>query len=264
MMTKTKLLCVPFLLFCAASASAADNRYSLTSERTDYSGSFGKRQETTVESTTGFGDTSFVVGVSHAKRDFNTDSFSALQLSGTVYHDWSDRLYTRSSVTAASNKPVFATREFAQDINYKILSNTVVTVGGKYARYYGDRQARSLSVGGTQYFGGGYVSYRYSAFDLGKLGRSHSHLATFRLKDGKGAGSTQLWLGMGTALHELQLQPGLSTGKSRGITLQRVQPIKGPVAFNIAIGRAWYDTPAGKYHGTLASIGLTLTSRRIF
>jgi YaiO family outer membrane protein len=263
-MTKTNLLVAPLLLLCAAGANAADSRFSLTTERTNYSGAFGKRQEMAVESSTDFGRTTLVLGATHGHRDFTGESFSAVQISGILYHDWSNRLFTRTSVAAASNKPVFATREFGQDINYKFLSNTIVTVGAKYARYYGDRQARSLSVGGTQYFGGGLLSYRYSAFDLGKFGRSHSHLASFRIKDGKGGGSTQLWLGAGTAVHELQLLPNISAGKYRSVTLQRVQPITGPVALNVAIGRTWYDTPAAKYHGTVGSVGLTFTGWRIF
>jgi YaiO family outer membrane protein len=279
-MTKAYLFLEAALLASAASAHAADSgsfkpvdspriravdaNLLLTSELTDYSAGFGRRRETTAEYSADFGRTAVTLSASHAKRKFEADSFKAVELAGTVYRDWNDRLYTRTHVALASDKPVFASRQLANDFNVKLLSNAVVTVGGKYARYYGDRDALSWSAGGTWYFGGGFASYRYSNYDVDRLGKSHSHLASFRLKDPRGNGQTQLWLGSGTSLHEQEVLLSGRKGSYRSVALQRVQPIKGPLSVNLVVGRTWYDTNAANYRGTTASVGLSYSGWRIF
>ena len=50
-MTMKYLICA-VAFFGATSAQAVDNKISVTTERTDYSKSFGKRQDTTLESRT--------------------------------------------------------------------------------------------------------------------------------------------------------------------------------------------------------------------
>lgn len=271
-MTKANILLGAVLLVGAASAQAAegaklkpvDTRLLLTNELTDYSSGFGKRRETTAEYNADLGRTAITLSASHARREFETESFKAVKLSGTVYHDWNDRIYTRTQVSLASDKPVFASRQVANDVNVKLLSNAVVTVGGKYARYYGDRDVLSWSAGGTWYFGGGLASYRYSNYDVERLGNSHSHLASFRLKDPRGNGQTQLWLGSGTSLHEQEVLLSGRKGSYRSVALQRVQPIKGPLSLNLTVGRTWYDTAATDYRGTTASVGLNYSGWRIF
>jgi len=278
-MAKAHIVLEAALLVSAASAHAADGSISkaadhrlkavdtrllLTNELTDYSAGFGRRRETTAEYSADFGKTAVTLSASHAKRKFEADSFKAVEFSGTVYHDWNDRLYTRTHVALASDKPVFASRQLANDFNVKLLPNTVVTVGGKYARYFGDRDVLSWSAGGTWYFRGGFASYRYSNYDVDRLGNSHSHLASFRLKDPRGEGLTQLWLGSGTSLHEQEITLSGRKGSYRSIALQRVQPIKGPLAVNVTLGRTWYDTNAADYRGTTASIGLNYSGWRIF
>jgi YaiO family outer membrane protein len=269
-MTKAYIYLGPALLACAATAQAAgsnriqpvDSKLLLTNELSDYSGGFGKRQETTAEYSADFGRTAVTLSASRAKRKFEAESFKAVELSGTIYRDWSDRIYTRTSVALSSNKPVYASRQVANDFNLKLLSNAVVTVGGKYARYYGDRDVLSWSAGGTWYFGGGFASYRYSNYDVDRLGNSHSHLASFRLKDPRGSGQTQLWLGSGTSLHEQEITLSGRKGSYRSVALQRVQPIKGPLAVNLTLGRTWYDTNAADYRGTTASIGINYSMSR--
>jgi YaiO family outer membrane protein len=248
----------------ASTIKAVDSRLLLNTELTDYSSGFGRRRETTAEYSADFGRTAVTVGVSQARRKFEADSYKAVELSGTVYRDWNDRLYTRTHAAMASDKPVFASRQFANDFNLKLLPNTVVTVGGKYARYYGKRDVLSWSAGGTFYFGGGFASYRFTAHDVDRLGNSHSHLASFRLKDPRGSGQTQLWLGGGTSLHEQEILLSGRKGSYRSIALQRVQPIRGPLAVNLAVGRTWYDTSAADYRGTTASVGINYSGWRIF
>lgn len=241
------------------SENSKSTKVVVTSEYTNYSGTFGNRVETTAESINDLGNTTLVFGASQGRREIGDDKFNALRFSGTIYRDWSDRFYTRTSISASSNKPVFATREISQDLNYKPLANTVLTVGGKYAKYFGGNEALSWSAGGSYYFNGGFVTYRFSQFDVSKLGKSHGHSLSVRFKEGKGQAYTQLWLGTGTSLHDQQVLPAAANGKYRTVMLQRLQPVKGPIALSFGLGRSWYETGTSNYHGTTATVGLTVT-----
>lgn len=257
-MFKLYWICSPILLVCATSAQAEETKLLFNSALTDYSKAYGKRLITTFESTTDFGATALTLSGSHGKRDFSTSSASAFRVSGTVFHDWSDRFFTRTNIAASSNKPVFATREISQELNFKPVPQAVLTAGGKYARYFGKVEALSWTAGGAYYFGSGSVSYRYSSYDVTRLGKSHGHLASFRLKDGKGV--TQLWLGSGTSLLEQLDVPIAQKGNFRSATIQRVQPINDTFGVSAGVGRSWYRTDAGRYHGTSVMLGLVLNA----
>jgi len=259
-MIRAYFVCAPVLLAFAGAGQAADNSFTANASGTDYSKAFGSRRDMTVEATTDLGATAFTIGVSHGKRKFDAESHSAVRLTGTVYHDWSDRFYTRTFASISSDKPVYATREIANDFNYKALPNAVLTIGGKIARYADNRDARSWSGGASYYFPGGFATYRFTAYDVDRLGKSHGHLATVRIKDGKrGIGSTQLWLGSGSSLHEEEVLLTDRRGNFRSVALQRVQPIKGPLSLHIAVGRTWYDIDTAKYQGTKVTVGLALS-----
>ena len=236
---------------------AVDPKLLLSTQYTYFTDGFGKRWQTGAEYSADLGRTAFTLSAKQAKRTFATESFSAVELSGTLYHDWNDTLSTRTQIGLSSDKPVFASRQVATDLNLKLVPQTVLTLGGKYARYYGRRDVVSWSAGGTWYFGDGSVGYRFTLSDVDKLGKSHSHLATVRLKDPRGSGLTQLWLGAGTSLHEQEVLLAGQKGSYKSISLQRVQPIAGELALNLQVGRSWYDTGATDYQGTTASVGLS-------
>jgi YaiO family outer membrane protein len=272
-MTKAILLISASLLGCATAASAAperpklkqvDPKLLLSEQYTTFTEGFGKRRQTTAEYSVDLGRTAFTISATHAKRTFADESHSAVEVAGTLYHDWSDQIYTRTHVALSSDKPVFASRQVATDLNLKLIPDTVLTVGGKYARYHGNRDVYSWSAGGTWYFGDGSIGYRFTLSDVDKLGKSHSHLATIRLKDPRGSGLTQLWLGTGTSLHEQEVLLSGDKGSFKSIALQRVQPIAGPLAVNLTLGRAWYDTGSTDYRGTTASIGLSYQGLDLF
>ncbi|HYC94679.1 MAG TPA: hypothetical protein VEB39_03160, partial [Sphingomicrobium sp.] len=86
-----------------SSFKAADSKFMLTTELTDYSSGFGRRRETTAEYSADLGRTAFTIGASQARRKFEAESFKAVEVSGTVFHDWNDRLYTRTHAALASN-----------------------------------------------------------------------------------------------------------------------------------------------------------------
>ena len=66
-----------------------------------------------------------------------------MRLAGTLHHDFGPRFFTRSSIAVSRNKPVFARREIAQYFNFKPMRSAVLTLAGKYARYFDNRDALS-------------------------------------------------------------------------------------------------------------------------
>ena len=144
--------CAPLALAFASSAQAATPPNltkvaagpnlskvvaSVDGEYLSYSVPFGSRRIVNARSTLDVGDTKLSFGLAQGSRKAGDDRFKAVRASAEVVHDWSSRLSTRTAASIASNQPVFVTRELAQDISYKPLPGTVLTVGGRYARYWG-------------------------------------------------------------------------------------------------------------------------------
>jgi hypothetical protein len=106
----------------------------------------------------------------------------------------------------------------------------------------------------AQYFRGGLISYRFSAFDIERLGRSAGHLGSLKLNDG--GGSTQLWVGHGSAIHDADWMPTPQKGHYTGGELRRSQRLVGAVSVDVGVKRNWYETPAARFRGTGVQIGL--------
>lgn len=258
---KLPIICATSLLAVAgpAHAGALLDLKSITSsvngEYLSYSGPFGSRRVVNAETRINAGKTKAFFGIAQGQRKAGGHTFRATRLTGAVVHQWTGRLSTRTSASLATDKPVFVTRELAQDVSYKVLGGTVLTVGGRYDRYFGQVDALSWSAGAAQYFRGGLVSYRFSAFDVRHVGHSVSHLASVKLKDR--LGSSQLWLGHGTALHDADWLPTPERGKYTSVELQRTQRIGGGIGLTAGISRKWYETASVKYRGLGVRLGLT-------
>jgi YaiO family outer membrane protein len=261
--------CAPLLIVVASSAHAgtvpalkkiADLKTiaaSVDGEYLSYSGPFGSRR--IVNGTTRFdlGKTTVSLGVSQGTRKASGDKFNATRVSATLVHDWRARVSSRTSASIASDQPVFITRELLQEVSYKPLPQTVLTVGGRYARYFGGLDGTSWSIGAAQYFRGGMVGYRFSSYNVQHLGHTTGHLVSLKVNDS--FGSNQLWLGHGTALHDATWLATPEKGKFSNVELRRVQPIGGGVSVMLGVNRIWYDTDSAKHHGTGARVGLIFT-----
>lgn len=228
---------------------------SVDGEYLSYSGRFGSRRVVDARTRIETGNTKLSLGLATGSRKAGDDKFNAVRVTAEVTQDWSSRLSTHTVASLASDQPVFVTRELIQDISYKPLPGTVLTVGGRYARYWGGIDALSWSLGAAQYFRGGMISYRYSAFDVRHLGHSYGHLVNFKLDDPYG--SNQLWLGHGTALHDAIWLATPEKGKFTNIEYRRVQPIGGGVGLMAGVKRIWYDADSSRFHGTGVRLGLT-------
>jgi YaiO family outer membrane protein len=257
---------VPILIALAGSAHAAPLlnlrkiAASVDGEYLSYSGDFGSRRVVNAESRLDTGTTVVSLGLSQGSRKAGGDDFNATRVTATVVHNWSSRLSTRTSASIASDQPVFVTRELIQEVSFKPLPKTVLTVGGRYARYFGGIDALAWSVGAAQYFRGGMVSYRFSSFDVSHLGRSTGHLVSAKLQDPYG--SNQLWFGHGTALHDAVWLSEPEKGRYDNIEYRRVQPITSGVGLMLGVSRIWYKAEGAKFHGTGVRAGLVFSTSR--
>lgn len=230
---------------------------SLDGEYLSYSGAFGSRRIVSGTTRVGLGKTNVSMSIAQGTRKAADNRFHATRLTGTLVHEWSARLSTRTSASIASNQPVFVTREALQEVSYKPSPRTVLTVGARYARYFGGLDGTSWSLGAAQYFRGGMVSYRFSAYHTQHLGNTVGHLLNVKLDDR--FGSNQLWLGHGTAIHDATWLATPEKGKFSNIELRRVQPVGGGVSVVLGANRTWYNTDSAKYHGTGGRLGLLFT-----
>ncbi len=55
------------------------------------------------------------------RRDYETEHFNATRGRGAVWYKWNNWLTTRTSIAFADNTPVFACRDFRQDISPALL-----------------------------------------------------------------------------------------------------------------------------------------------
>jgi YaiO family outer membrane protein len=232
---------------------------NLRIEYTDYSKLYGDRAVLTADSRLGIGGpTRFTFSLSEGQRRAPGHKARATRAEAGVDHDWTDRLTTRTSVGLATNGSVFAKRRLSQDVSYELGGGLVGQVGGQYSSYGNGHNVTNWSAGGSYYLPGAMVSYRFNLYDSNRFGHSHAHLASVRVKDPGGSGSTRLWLGHGTSLYQVDL-PGNPNGKFTSVALMRSQPIGGGVALDIGMNRSWYDTPTGRYRGTGVVAGLSFS-----
>jgi hypothetical protein len=76
-----------------------------------------------------------------------------------------------------------------------------------------------------------------------------------RLKDRYG--STQLWLGHGTALREVEWLATPDKGKFNSIELRRVHNIGGGAGLVLGLNKSWYRTGVSSFDANGVRVGLT-------
>jgi YaiO family outer membrane protein len=176
----------------------------------------------------------------------------------SVYQDWSSRVSTRTHAFVAEDQPVFAQYDFAQDVTVKVGDSTAVTVGGRWARYFGRQDVTFLSAGIRQYFKGGSISYRLTRVDPDGRSAYLAHLVNLSVNDPHGHGKTQLWLSAGEAsLSNAQVAANFS-GEDYGAVLQRVQPLTERLSLIPTVGYASYDRPGNRLDAINLGLGIAL------
>ncbi len=84
--------------------------------------------------------------LSQGRRDYETEYFNATRGQGAVWYKWNNWLTTRTGIAFADNTPVFARRDFRQDINPgPCCQKTLFTTGYRYTKYYDDVEVDALA-----------------------------------------------------------------------------------------------------------------------
>ena len=239
---------------------AADTKVTGSVEHTDFSNDFGQRSVVQLESISQYETGSVVFNVAHGERKVDGGpSFEGQRISGQFYKNWSDGFYTRTQIGLASDSPVFARRDFAQDFNIKVASPTVLLLGLRHTKYFEDVTVKAYTVGVTHYFNGRFnASYRFTRYDSDRTGSNNGNLVMLRLKDAAGEGTTQMWLGYADTLYGYEWLPEIADGRQKSVVLRRVQPLGNSLALNALVGKTWYETPVVDYNGLQVGLGLSL------
>lgn len=244
----------------ALSWSAHADIVSMTSgyDYTDYSGGHGKRDVASIELKTRFERGAVVGNFAYGHRDYGGgNSFTSSRGRGTLWYNWNTWLSTRTVIALAENTPVFARRDFQQDVTVKAMHNLAVTAGYRHANYFDDVDVNAWSGGLSLYTGPFITSWRYTNYDTTDAGHSYSHVASIKMKDPSGGGSTQLWLSRGTGAYTYDWAPQSKKGTAKGVSLRRVQPLTQRLLLGVVVGKQWYDTPTDSYSGLQGMADLT-------
>ena len=179
----------------------------------------------------------------------------------TVYQDWSSTFSTRTAAFVAENEPVFAELGFAQDVTIAVADKTTVTLGGRWARYFGNQDVTFLSAGARRYFRGGSVSYRLTHVNPEGRDAFLAHLVNITIDDASGEGKTQLWLSTGEASLDRSQIDGDFDGQNRAAMLQRTQPLTSNLALVASAGLSSFDRPQGDFTSLNLGLGVLVNTR---
>lgn len=269
-MTRTSL-CLAGFAFAASVASPAfaqdappaapsgtTQSIEISGESQDFTDGYGSLRSVKIEYRVDFADTTITFSPTVGERRVSGSSVSAVGIAGAVYHDWSDTISTRTRAFIAEDRPVFASVDLAQDVNVKVAEKTVLTVGGRWARYFGNQDVYFVSGGIRQYFKGGSVAYRLSWVKPEGRDAFLSQLASLTLNDGRGRGKTQFWFNYGGATFDRTLDSTFSA-KDYGGTVQRIQPLNQDFSLSLTAGLQSYARPAGRVEGTKLGLGVNMS-----
>lgn len=255
-MTRCALSCA-LLMVAAASAHANVASVSAQFDHTDYNDGYGTRDVFGVDAHGRLADNRWHLGLAQGERDYGGRSYRGTRAQAALHRDWSRRLSTRTALMASDDDPVFVNREVAQDVHLKIVPNTVLSVGGRYAEYHANAYVSAWSVGVAYYFPRVTVSYRYSRHHLSSGTGGDGNALSLRVKDGRGKGSSQVWIGAGTSGYAAELDPLLlREHAAKRVFLRRNQPIGEHLMLNVGLGKTWHTTRVDRFTSLQSHVGL--------
>lgn len=244
----------------AATPAYAEHSTSIqiVGEMRDYSDGYGSLDTISGEIVKKLGKTTIVVEPAYGERDYGSSEVNSLSLGGTVYHRFSDGISTRTKVSVSENEPVFATRQVAQDVTFRLLPKTTATVGARWARYFGNQDAYFVSGGLRYHFNGASVAYKATYVDPDNRDAIVTHQVNVSVNDGSGNGKTQLWLSAGEASLDNSAFVSNFSGEDYAVYLRRYQPLTSQVNLIGNIGYTSYDRPEGRVNAPTFGLGLQM------
>jgi YaiO family outer membrane protein len=255
-------IALPLALALPSVAIAQDaHSVYVTAQTQELSDDLGSLRSVRIEYKAVLDDTTILVSPIVGERKALGASATAVGAGVTVYHDWSDRVSTRTAAFVAENEPVFANLDFAQDLTIGVADKTTVTLGGRWARYFGDREVTFLSAGARRYFSGGSVAYRLTHVNPEGRDAFFAHLVNLTINDASGAGTTQLWLSTGEASLDRSQVDGDFDGQNRAALVQRTQPLTSNLALVASAGVSTFDRPQGDFTALNLGLGVLVNTR---
>lgn len=226
---------------------------TIVADRTGYSAGKGYRRVAGAEVSREAGPTSLTLGFMQGERNQGPTkaSYTGVQVGAVVSHDWNARLATATSLSVASDNPVFGRLQAAQDVLLRLGARTRVQVGGRYTRFHDGAEMVSGVAGLSRSFGAAQLSYRVSGFALPRGGGiSSAHLVAVELGDRRGKGKSAFSVAAGDSLHELEWHSASLEGRYRSAGIKRSQPLTKTLSLSFSAGRTWYERPQASYRGT--------------
>lgn len=240
-----------------SAADKADQSITASAETEDFSQDLGSLRSIKFEYKYQSDDTTVTVTPVLGERASPAASQTSIGAGLALYQDWSPTFSTRTAAFVSENDPVFARYDLAQDFSTKVAKDTSLTIGGRWARFFGEQDVYFATAGARQYFKRGSVAYRLSIVDPEGRGAFLAHLVNLSLKDRKGAGQTRFWVSAGEASFSRPQLGDQFDGSDVGGTVQRVQPIGGKIALMLTAGVNSYARPGKDVTSTTFGLGLT-------
>lgn len=240
-----------------AAGSTQKQSVSASAETEDFSQDLGSLRSVKIEYKLEAEDTTVTFTPVIGERQSQTASETSIGVGVAVYQDWSTDLSTRTAVFISEEDPVFAQYDVAQDFSAKVAKETVVTIGGRWARFFGEQDVYFASAGARQYFKRGSIAYRLSLIDPEGRRPFLAHLVNLSLKDSKGEGQTRLWLSAGEASFARPQLGDQFDGSDIGGVIQRLQPFSDNLALTLTAGINRYGRPGKDVTSTTFGLGLT-------
>lgn len=240
----------------ATSDAAGERSVAVVAETQDLSEGEGSRDTLRGTFRTVDGDATVVLGAAIGERRAPGVAETGFGLAGTLYYAFDNGVSTRTHIAIADDSPVFASRDIAQDVTFRVLPQTTATLGVRWARYFGSQDVYFISAGARRYFEQGSVSYRLSYVSPDGRDSFAAHLVNVVLNDANGDGRTQLWLSAGAASFDSLQIPDTFSGEDYGAMLRRVQPLTDSLNLIASLGMASYDRPGDRVTSTSVGLGV--------
>lgn len=243
---------------CATLPAQSSRTATATAETQEYSSDGGSRRTVGLEYKFVNDDTTLVGSPVIGERRTPGMKETAVGAGMAIYHNWSSVISTRTSVFVSREAPVFAKHNFAQDVTVKVADRTAVTLGGRLARYMGNRDVSFLSASVRQYFPFGSVAFQLRYVNPEAGNAPLTYVANVSVRDASGDGRTQLWVSVGEASLANEQLSNTFSGHEYGAVVQRVQPITDTVSLIPLIGYTSTDRPIGRIGAVKIGLGLAL------
>lgn len=233
-------------LLAGTAHAASWQQIALRGGHVDYTDGNGTRSISELEYLFRTGKNVAVFTAAHGRRDWSAARAAGLRLDASVHHQWTRRLGTRTAVQWGDDARVFARRGIEQNLAVALGRHSTATAGARRTWYAGGNETTAYYAEGSRTLGRATLRFRHTRYNTTGIGRSHGNLASVRLKDRAGAGSTSVWLGQATSVQQYAWSEQALPGRSASIAVQRSQPLAEGWTLSAGVENTWNRTGSGR------------------